>query len=550
MRISKNASTALLALLAQSSASLGSTLRGSDQGDMNELTRPHSSCNKISEPNSCRSAKDESSFESCVWCECSAIPSECASVSQAEGLPEAVFNCDNASQSKIGLSYNFMEGITHSISDDEVDKNFCDASSPRSLSGYMDITGSKFDAAGEDKHLFYWFFEKRAASVATDKSIPFVVWLTGGPGCSSSLALLTENGPCSVNSAGDDTIVNPNSWIETAHMLWLDQPAGVGFSYGKWTDHNEEMVAEDAYYFLQAFFKSHPEYNENPIFIVGESYGGHYAPAIAHRVFKGNQEMKKGTDILNLEGVAVGNGLTDPKIQYQYYADMAYKNSHDIKTVSKVVYEAMTKATPKCIDLIDQCNDAKTKLMGNFFCQEAFVFCNEALTTPYMLTGLNPYDIREQCEVKPLCYDFSNVETFLNLDSTRAALHVTSKSSAKWSSCNYSINKMFSADWMADLSPKVADLLSGGIPVLIYAGDVDFICNYMGNRAWTLGLEWKHKDEFNEVEDHEWGEKAGLVRTSNGFTFLQVYDAGHMVPSDQPLVALNMITQFMNGESF
>ena len=264
------------------------------------------------------------------------MPSECASMSQAEHLPEAVFTCDkpvdadgNKSKSSDDVSsFSFVEGLTHSISDGEVDKHLCDASSPRSLAGYMDITGSKYDASGEDKHLFYWFFEKRGASVAKDKSIPLVIWLTGGPGCSSSLALLTENGPCSVNEAGDGTIVNPYSWIESAHMLWLDQPAGVGYSYGKWTDHNEKMMGEDAYYFLQAFVKSHPEYSENPMYIVGESYGGHYAPAIAHRVFRGNQEKKEGTEMLNLKGVAVGNGLTDPKIQYQVSSLDIYQLRH------------------------------------------------------------------------------------------------------------------------------------------------------------------------------------------------------------------------------
>ena len=53
--------------------------------------------------------------------------------------------------------------------------------------------------------------------------IPFVVWLTGGPGCSSTLALLTENGPCKVNDDGKSTTVNPYSWTEAAHVLWLDQ---------------------------------------------------------------------------------------------------------------------------------------------------------------------------------------------------------------------------------------------------------------------------------------------------------------------------------------
>lgn len=102
---------------------------------------------------------------------------------------------------------------------------------------------------------------------------------------------------------------------------------------------------------------------------------------------------------------------------------------------------------------------------------------------------------------------------------------------------------------MKDFSGYVADLINDDVPVLIYAGDVDFICNYMGNKAWTLALDWKGKDEFNAAEDHDW-KGAGLARTTETFTFLQVYDAGHMVPSDQPSVSLDMITQFMEGGQF
>jgi len=103
---------------------------------------------------------------------------------------------------------------------------------------------------------------------------------------------------------------------------------------------------------------------------------------------------------------------------------------------------------------------------------------------------------------------------------------------------------------MENFAPQVSDLLNAGIPVLIYAGDADFICNYMGNKAWSLALEWDYHTEFQNAPDHEWGDKSGLARSSHGFTFLQVYDAGHMVPTDQPVVALKMITEFMNGEEF
>jgi len=111
------------------------------------------------------------------------------------------------------------------------------------------------------------------------------------------------------------------------------------------------------------------------------------------------------------------------------------------------------------------------------------------------------------------------------------------------------IDLKFRTDWMKDFSGYVADLLDAEIPALIYAGDVDFICNYLGNRAWTLGLDWKGHDDFKKAEEHSWKGK-GLARTAQGFTFLQVYDAGHMVPSDQPQVALDMITDFVNGKDF
>ena len=135
------------------------------------------------------------------------------------------------------------------------------------------------------------------------------------------------------------------------------------------------------------------------------------------------------------------------------------------------------------------------------------------------------------------------------LASSLAATLITSETESTGGP-NMMINMSFHVDWMKNFAPYVADLLNDGIPSLIYAGDLDFICNYMGNRAWTLGLDWDHKDEFNAAQERDWNDGAGLTRTANGLTFLQVYDAGPMVPSDQPEHALPMITQFLNGEGF
>jgi cathepsin A (carboxypeptidase C) len=89
-----------------------------------------------------------------------------------------------------------------------------------------------------NKNYFYWLFESRS-NPSTD---PLIMWLTGGPGCSSQLALLSENGPCSVTADGMSTVNNPFSWNTNANIMWVDQPAGVGYSYGVKNDKNETMV--------------------------------------------------------------------------------------------------------------------------------------------------------------------------------------------------------------------------------------------------------------------------------------------------------------------
>lgn len=382
----------------------------------------------------------------------------------------------------------------------------------------------------------------------------FTIWLTGGPGCSSQLALMTENGPCSVNEDGLSTTPNPYSWNSNSNIMWIDQPAGVGYSYGTKTDRNQDDVAEDMYDFLQAFFTEHPEYLSMKFYVFGESYGGHYAPAIASRIFKGNNN-NEGLHI-NLAGVGVGNGLTDPVIQYQYYPEMAMNNSYNIKTVSEETYESMLEHVPACTKLAEACQ------LSSDACEAAYNYCNLFLTTPYYNTGLNPYDIRVPCGDSALCYDFTNVETFFNLNTTRTELGVSDEVKS-WEECNTLVDVMFLEDWMHDYQQTLIPMLESGINVLIYAGDVDFICNWIGNKAWTQNLKWSGHEDFNKEEDHTWyyyndenvKTEGGLARTAtakNGgsLTFLQVYEAGHMVPMDQPKAALSMVNTFFAGNPF
>ena len=350
--------------------------------------------------------------------------------------------------------------------------------------------------------------------------------MTGGPGCSSEVALFGENGPCKVNAEGTNTTVNPNSWNTKANMIYIDQPAGTGFSYGLGLDHDEAGVSADMYDFLQQFFKAHPKFQSSDFYVVGESYAGHYVPATTHKIWQNNKALSSGAIKINLKGVSVGNGLTDPSIQYQYYAKMA-ASTNDHAPLAAGTIASMEKATPGCVTAINNCQSK-----GALTCLAAIESCNLGLLIPYTLTGMNPYDMREKCKVPPLCYDFSQVGKYLARPEVMSAIGVSSKHS--WSDCNRGVAMAFelAGDWMKDFQQMLPDMLEDGIPVLIYAGDQDFICNWLGNQAWTQALPWSHQGDFNSTKPVDWnvnGKKAGEVQTSHGFTFLRVLDAGHMV---------------------
>jgi cathepsin A (carboxypeptidase C) len=125
-----------------------------------------------------------------------------------------------------------------------------------------------------------------------------------------------------------------------------------------------------------------------------------------------------------------------------------------------------------------------------------------------------------------------------------------------YDSCNFDINRNFllHGDWMKPYHRLVPDVLEQ-IPVLVYAGDADFICNWLGNRAWTEALEWPGQDKYVSapVEDLRLdgdGKKIGQVKSNGNLTFIRVYGGGHMVPMDQPESSLEFFNRWIEGEWF
>ena len=123
------------------------------------------------------------------------------------------------------------------------------------------------------------------------------------------------------------------------------------------------------------------------------------------------------------------------------------------------------------------------------------------LVEPVEFSGINLYDLRINL------YETTFV---LRLQQCCKLLEFSDCASCSWGKkvngrdCNRVVTIGFLLDWMHDFQNKIPVLLEAGIPVLVYAGDQGFICNWLGNKAWTLALEWSGKDAFNKAEDRFW----------------------------------------------
>ena len=322
---------------------------------------------------------------------------------------------------------------------------------------------------------FYWFFESRSAP-STD---PLVVWLTGGPGCSSELALFGENGPFLINGSNPEPFYNKYGWNSFANLLYVDQPAGTGFSYGKKAldyDTGEGEVAKDMWNFMLAFYAMYPQYAKLDLYVTGESYAGHYVPAIGQAIVQSNSIYAK-----NLKGIAIGNGWVDPYIQYKAYAQYMYKQgfiNSTIKDVADGMYDV-------CKGLID----TKVWPVAFYECQLIELL---VLTTSELKLGrtINPYDVRIPCKVPPLCYDMSGITKFLARSDVRADLGVRAltwsiqvptagNSVIEW--WRYSCSLIGSSEF----KDAVSTILGQGRRVSVYSGKEDFICNYLGGQEWV-----------------------------------------------------------------
>ncbi|OAL38695.1 hypothetical protein AYO20_01901 [Fonsecaea nubica] len=405
----------------------------------------------------------------------------------------------------------------------------------KQYSGYLDDNEN-------DKHLFYWFFESRN----DPENDPVVLWLNGGPGCSSLTGLFLELGPSRINEKLQ-LVPNPYSWNDNASVIFLDQPVNVGYSYSSSSVSNTVAAGKDVYALLTLFFEQFPEYAKQDFHIAGESYAGHYIPVFASEILS-----HKKTNI-KLTSVLIGNGLTDGYTQYEYYRPMACGDGGWPAVLDPQSCQAMDNALPRCQSLIQNCYDSESV----WSCVPASIYCNNALLAPYQRTGQNVYDVRGKCkDSSNLCYpELGWISKWLNEKSVMKALGVEVDG---YDSCNFDINRnfLFQGDWMQPFHRLVPGLIEK-MPVLIYAGDADFICNWLGNKAWAEALEYPDHKKFAaadmkdlRLDDSKDGRKIGEVKSHGNFTFMRIHAGGHMVPLDQPEASLEFFNRWLAKEWF
>lgn len=195
-----------------------------------------------------------------------------------------------------------------------------------------------------NRQLFYWFVESSSSTRGTD---PLVLWTNGGPGCSSvSGGLFSEFGPFFPKSDGSLGLTpNPWTWTSGANVIFIEQPAGVGFSFSDDTaDYTtgDKQSADDIYMFLQSFLQKYPQFLTRDFYLTGESYGGHYVPKFAQKIIEMNRRVRDNTTAnahINLKGFAIGNAWTVAEIENTGAVDFWYQRTMIDATIRDGIFK-------------------------------------------------------------------------------------------------------------------------------------------------------------------------------------------------------------------
>lgn len=448
-------------------------------------------------------------------------------------------------------------------------------------SGYLNADDKK------NRFWHYWFTESQS-DPAKD---PLVLWLNGGPGCSSLLGLLTELGPYSITAEGQ-VVENKFAWNKRANVIFLESPAGVGYSYAADGDitADDDTTATQNHRALQSFFDKFPQFKNRELYLTGESYGGVYLPTLAVLV----DEDKS----MNLKGVAIGNGYLDANklaeslIFFSYYHGLVGRSTW--KGLSTHCCDGKPPArgqckftdptrTDKCSDYIKEATDAILEsglnpynlydrcaqpdtmpMLGarrgansreNFdrgLLAHAFNFTSKPRSHLARLSSRAKFErpnlFTPALRGDPPCTDDAITINYLNRPEVKEAIHIPEGLKQEFTTCFDGIKyTMIYPSSKFGLAPQINHLLHSDrkLTLLVYNGDVDMMCNFIGDEWFVDDLNRKVIADYSPW--HLNGQVAGFVKHYEGITYMTVKGSGHMVPTDKPAEALAMFEIFLFG---
>ncbi|CAG9313335.1 unnamed protein product [Blepharisma stoltei] len=406
-------------------------------------------------------------------------------------------------------------------------------------SGYLSIPNSN------GKMLHYIMVESQN-NPSTD---PLILWLNGGPGCSSMDGLFYEHGPYIFPATSTTLVRNQHAWNTNATVIYIDSPAGVGFSVlGAAANNqtNDLITAHDTLQALLQFFVEFPEYRKNDFYVSGESYAGIYVPTLVYNILMHNTYTPYQS--INLVGMMVGNGCTDWNVDTTpAFVEMAW--SHILLGGSWY-----TKLPYDCENWDNFNGEA---------CDNDIDY-----TVGTLLQNVNVYDIYGECiqhtgethfednqgklrflrdsgmlGIIPPCAAWVGTYTYLRNAQVLNALHINTTLSNPWSLCS-TID--YQSDYLHGSIYTYPYIIRSGIKILVYSGDTDGAVPTIGTRQWINSLNLGYQQQYSQwyVDD----QVAGWYEIYNGLTFVTVRGAGHMVPEFKPAQAHHMLLAFLNNQ--
>ncbi|KAJ9135790.1 hypothetical protein P3X46_032926 [Hevea brasiliensis] len=391
-------------------------------------------------------------------------------------------------------------------------------------SGYLPVNPST------DSAIFYTFYEAQDPVLPLSQT-PLLIWLQGGPGCSSMIGNFFELGPYRVVDTQGENIAlerNLGSWNRIFGLIFLDNPIGVGFSIAATPEEiprDQHSVAKHLFAAITGFIGLDLDFKNRPLYITGESYAGKYVPAIGYYILKQNMRLPEAEQV-NLKGVAIGNGLIDPLTQVKIHAVNAYFSGLINERQKGELEEALWKA----VEFVK---------MGNW--SEATNARSEALDLLQNMTGLATlYDF-----TRKVPYKTSLVTKFLQ--SVEVKKKIDAKESIVFDECSDVVGEALAEDVMKSVKYMV-ELLLKMSKVLLYEGHFDLRLGVVSTEAWIKTMKWEGIGRFLMAERKFWkvnGELAGYVQKWGSLSHALVLGAGHLVPADQALNSQAMIEDWV-----